>query len=499
MVKNKNLKILFITSEASPFVKTGGLGDVSSALPQTLMELGNEVRLVLPKYGSVDERRFKIHEIVRLKDIPIHLGNEIELVSMRSCFLVGNKTKVQLYFFDNQKYFGSRKGLYQDITTKKDYPDNYERFILYAKGIMELIKKLGWTPDIIHCNDWQTGLIPAYLKTVYADLEILKNTKVVFTIHNVEFPGIFPKEVFRLTGLPDSVLEEISVEDGNKISFLKAGVVYADAITTVSEKYAEELCTIDELAGFLKNTLKKRKNDFYGIVNGVDYSIWNPESDKYIVVKYGIKNLQDKIENKKALIDYFKLSENLDEPIIGTISRFSEQKGIDLIQNVLEELLALDVKYVLLGQGDKKYQQVFEKLQKKYPKKFGLYVGFNEELAHLIEAGADMYLMPSKYEPCGLTQLYALKYGTIPIVHYTGGLADTIVKLNGNDTNGTGFVFKKYDVEEMMKEIIRAIKLYQDKEKWSKIMKNAMEQDFSWYASAKKYIELYKKLLKDTK
>ncbi len=498
-MKNRNLRILFITSEASPFVKTGGLGDVSSALPQTLMELGNEVRLVLPKYGAVDERKFKIHEIVRLKDIPIHLGNEIELVSMRSCFLVGNKTKVQLYFFDNQKYFGSRKGLYQDPNTKKDYPDNHERFILYAKGIMELIKKLGWTPDIIHCNDWQTGLIPAYLKTVYADLEIIKDTKVIFTIHNVEFPGVFPKEVFKLTGLPDHVLNEISVNDGNSISFLKAGVVYADAVTTVSEKYADELCTIDELGGIIKNTLKKRKNEFYGIINGVDYSIWNPETDKYLSVNYSSKDLSGKLENKKALLEYLKLPVELDVPVIGTISRLAEQKGIDLIEKAIDELLSLDVKYVLLGTGDKKYQQIFEKVQKKYPKKFAFYYGFNEELAHLIEAGADMYLMPSKYEPCGLTQLYALKYGTIPIVRLTGGLADTIVRFNGNGQDGTGFAFKKYEVEDMMKEIRRALKLYQDKETWFKLMKNAMAQDFSWYNSAKKYIELYKKLLKDTK
>lgn len=498
-MKNKNLRILFITSEASPFVKTGGLGDVSSALPQTLMELGNEVRLVLPKYGAVDERKFKIHEIVRLKDIPIHLGNEIELVSMRSCFLVGNKTKVQLYFFDNQKYFGSRKGLYQDPNTKKDYPDNHERFILYAKGIMEMIKKLGWTPDIIHCNDWQTGLIPAYLKTVYGDLEILKDTKVVFTIHNVEFPGIFPKEVFKLTGLPENVLNEISVNDGSAISFLKAGVVYADAVTTVSEKYADELCTIDELGGIIKNTLKKRKNDFYGIINGVDYSIWNPETDNYIPVKYSPKDLSGKVENKKALLEYVNLPVDLDIPVIGTISRLAEQKGIDLIEKAIDELLSLNVKYILLGTGDKKYQQLFEKIQKKYPKKFAFHYGFNEQLAHLIEAGADMYLMPSKYEPCGLTQLYALKYGTIPIVRYTGGLADTIERVNGTDGKGTGFVFKKYEVEDMMKEIKRAIKMYQDKEVWYKLMKNTMAQDFSWYNSAKKYIELYKKLLKETK
>ncbi len=497
MVKLKNLKILFVTSEVAPFVKTGGLGDVCGALPQTLAELGHEVRLVVPKYGSVDERRFKIHEIVRLKDIPIHLDDEIELFSIRSSFLSGLKTKVQIYFFDNQKYFGSRKGLYQDIKSKKDYADNDERYILFCHGIMEMIKKLGWTPDIIHCNDWQSGLIPAYQKTLYADLELLKNTKTVFTVHNLEFHGAFSKESFAKTGLPESALNEISVNSAGKISFLKAGLVYSDILTTVSEKYAEEIRTIEELAGSMKPVLQKRKAELVGIVNGIDYTIWDPETDDLIEEKYSVKDLSNKLENKKALLKRFGFDDNIDVPIIGTISRLSEQKGIDLIQEAIDDIFKLDVKYVLLGQGDKKYQEFFEKVQKKYPDKFAVSFDFDDSLAHLIEAGSDLYLMPSRFEPCGLTQLYSLKYGTIPIVRYTGGLADTVEKISSSNGKGTGFVFKKYDSKEMLKEIQRAVKLYKKKDVWTKIMKNGMSKDFSWLTSAKKYIELYKKMLKD--
>jgi starch synthase len=497
MAKLKNLKILFVTSEVAPFVKTGGLGDVSGALPQILAELGHEVRLVVPKYGSVDERRFKIHEIVRLKDIPIHLDNEIELFSLRSSFLSGLKTKVQVYFFDNQKYFGSRKGLYQDIKSKKDYPDNDERYILFCHGIMEMIKKLGWTPDIIHCNDWQSGLIPAYQKTLYAELELLRNTKTVFTIHNLEFQGLFGKETFAKTGLPDSVLSEISINSSSKISFLKAGLRYSDILTTVSEKYAEEIRTIDELAGSMKPILQKRKTELFGIINGIDYSTWNPELDNLIKEKYSSKDLAKKAENKKALLERFKFRDGMDIPIIGTISRLTEQKGIDLIQEAIDDILKLNIKFVMLGQGDKKYHEFFEKIQKKYPDKFAVSFDFDDALAHLIEAGSDMYLMPSRFEPCGLTQLYSLKYGTIPIVRFTGGLADTVEKISTSNGNGTGFVFKKYDSKEMLKEIQHAVKLFKKKALWMKIMRNGMSKDYSWYTSAKKYIELYKKMLKD--
>lgn len=497
MAKFKNLKILFVTSEVTPFVKTGGLGDVSGALPQTLAELGHEVRLVVPKYGAVDERRFKIHEIVRLKDIPIHLGDEIELFSVRSSFLSGLKTKVQIYFFDNQKFFGSRKGLYQDIKSKKDYSDNDDRYILFCHGIMEMIKKLGWTPDIIHCNDWQSGLIPAYQKTLYADLELIKNTKTVFTIHNLEFQGLFGKETFAKTGLPESVLNDISVNTNGKISFLKAGLVYSDILTTVSEKYAEEIRTIEELAGTMKPVLQKRKSELFGIVNGIDYSIWDPETDDLIEEKYSVKNLANKVENKKTLLERFKFKNEIDAPVIGTISRLTEQKGIDLIQEAIDDILKMNVKYVMLGQGDKKYQDFFEKIQKKYPDKFAISFEFDDALAHLIEAGSDLYLMPSRFEPCGLTQLYSLKYGTVPIVRHTGGLADTVEKISSSNGKGTGFVFKKYESKDMLKEIQRAVKMYQNKDIWTKIMKNGMSKDYSWHASARKYIELYKKMLKD--
>ncbi|MCX8011470.1 MAG: glycogen synthase, partial [Ignavibacteria bacterium] len=350
----------------------------------------------------------------------------------------------------------------------------------------------------IHCNDWQTGLIPAYMKTVYADLELLKNTKTVFTIHNLAFQGLFNKEAFKKTGLPESIFNENGVEHYGKFSFLKAGLNFSDILTTVSEKYAEEIRTLDEYASGMKSILQKRKSELYGIVNGIDYNIWNPETDKLIPQKYSIKDLKGKIENKKNLLQYFNLEFDENIPVLGTISRLTEQKGFDLIEEVIDDLLKLDLKYIILGEGDKKYQDLFEKVQKKYPDKFAISFGFNDELAHLIAAGADMYLMPSRFEPCGLTQLYSLKYGTVPIVRYTGGLADTVFKVNGRDCSGTGFVFKKYEGDDMMSEIKRALKLYQDKDAWQKIMKNGMSQDFSWHNSAKQYVELYKKILKDS-
>lgn len=496
MAKLKNLKILFVSPEVAPFVKTGGVADVSGSLPQALVELGHEVRIVLPKYGAVDERRFKIHEIVRLKDIPLHLGEEIELYSIRSSFLTVTKTKAQIYFFDNHKYFGSRKGLYQDINTKKDYPDNYERFIFFNKGIIEMLKKLGWTPDIIHCHDWQSGLIPAYLKTECAGMDLFENTKCVFTVHNVAFQGLFSKDCFKLTGLPNTILNENGLELNGKISFLKSGLVFADAITTVSEKYAEELCSLDELSGNLKSLFNKRKKDLVGIPNGIDYNVWNPETDPLIKQTYNSKSITKKVENKKDLCEYFNLPFDENIPLLASVSQLTELKGYELIEKAINEIMALGVQYVILGQGDKKYQEFFEKVQKKYPKQFAIKLGFDDELAHKIIAGADIFLMPSKFEPGGLTQLYSLRYGTVPVVHYVGGLADTIEKIS-KEGDGTGFAFKEFEVEAMLSVLKKAVKLFASKDIWVKIMKNGMNQDYSWNSSAKKYVELYKRLLKD--
>ncbi|OGU28593.1 MAG: starch synthase [Ignavibacteria bacterium GWA2_35_9] len=494
-MSSKKLKILFVTSEVVPFVKTGGLADVSAALPQMLAEVGHEVRIVVPKYGAVDDRKFKIHEVVRLKDLTVKIGDKDVVFSLKSCFLPGQKVRVQIYFLDNHEYFGSRNSLYMDQNTGKDYPDNDERFILLNLSVFELISKLGWIPDIIHCNEWQTGLIPAYLKTVYKDDPVFSKFKTLFTIHNLAYQGEFPKTVFDKTSLPKSLNTDKGVLRDGKMNFLKAGLMFSDVINTVSETYANEIRTDNELSEGLKPLLAKRKNDLYGIVNGIDTRVWNPEKDNHLPKKYSSKNLEAKLVNKEELAKKFGFKYDEEVPIIGIVSRLYNIKGVDLISEVFPDLMKLNIQMVLLGTGDRKYHTFFEKMSHKYRDKFATYLGFNDELAHLIEGGADIFLMPSRYEPCGLNQMYSLVYGTVPVVRETGGLADTVISFNEKNGEGNGFVFKKYEGKELLKEVKKAVKLYEDKKTWAKIMRNGMKSDFSWNSSAKKYIDLYKKIL----
>ncbi len=495
MPPSKKLKILFVTSEVVPFVKTGGLADVSSALPQKLQEMGHQVRIVVPKYGAIDERKYKIHEVVRLKDLTTDIGGKEVVFSLRSSFLVGTKARVQIYFLDNVEYFGNRHSLYADPLTGEYFKDNDERFILLARSVYELVIKLGWVPDIIHCNDWQCGLIPVYLKTEYKDHELFSGVKSLFTIHNLSYQGEFPKATFKKTGLPEEIGKN-GLFQKNKFNFMSSGLHYADYINTVSETYAKEICKDAEYTRGLQTILNKRKSKVSGISNGIDTLIWNPEKDKKIEKKYSIKNLDDKKINKQALSEKFGFDYNEEIPIIGMISRLEDDKGFDLVQKAFKDLMKLNIRLVLLGTGNRKYHKFFQEAASKYSSKFSSYLGFDDELAHLIEAGADMFLMPSKHEPCGLNQMYSLVYGTIPIVRETGGLADTVKRYNEKDGSGNGFSFKKYTVQDMLKEIKRALKLYNgDKKDWQKIMKTGMKSNFTWMNSSKNYVDLYKKII----
>ncbi len=492
---SKPLNILFVSSEVEPFAKTGGLADVSGALPQAVNELGHEMRVIMPKYRSVNEHKFRLHDVLRLKEIEIPIGPKVERANINSCILTNTKSKIQVYFLANKGLF-ERSGLYVNPDSHKDYADNDERFIFFCRGILETLKRLGWQPEIIHCNDWQTGLIPAYLKTLYRNDPFFARVKTVFTIHNMAYQGTFPKSSFSKTHLPAELFQPEGVEFYGNMNFLKAGLVYADAITTVSEKYAAEIQSSDEYGCGLSGVLRKRNADLIGILNGIDYSIWNPEIDKLIPHKFDAKNLDGKTHNKIELLRKFKLEYKESTPLIGMISRLADQKGFDLIKEIADDLLKLEIQIVLLGSGEKKYQELFEAVQKRYPKKVGLYFGFNNDLAHLIEAGSDMFLMPSRYEPCGLNQMYSLRYGTIPIVRATGGLDDTIEDYDSTTGNGTGFKFSLYDPKELLKAIERAVAHYGNMTAWRKMMKQAMLKDFSWESSAKKYSNLYKNLLK---
>lgn len=489
----KGYNVLFVTSEVFPYSKTGGLADISNSLPQVLNSLGNEVRIITPKYGQLDERRLQIHEIKRLKELTLTVNNKPSKFSIKSSFIHGRNTKAQVYLLDNQDYF-KNKGIYKNSKTKKDFPNNDERYLFFCKIVLEILEILQWEPDIIHCNDWQTGLIPVMIKTIYNDHPHIKNIKTVFTIHNLAYQGNFPKSTFKKTGLPDTVFTEHGGYHFGQFSYLKAALNYADKITTVSQKYAEEIRTLKDFSCGMEKVLDRRKKDLVGILNGIDYNVWNPTFDKIIPYRYTYQEIPLKYENKRELLHRFKIEYDENIPVIGMISRLVDQKGFDLIVEILPELMKENVKLVVLGTGDDKYHNFLKKAKDRYPKKLMVHIGFDEELAHHIEAGCDMILMPSKYEPCGLNQLYSLKYGTIPVVRNTGGLSDTVIDYR--KPNGTGFLFNKYKGSDLLATIRTALKIYnENKDKWCCMIRNGMALDYSWSASAKKYMDLYKKLL----
>lgn len=488
----KPIQVLFVSSEVEPFAKTGGLADVSAALVLTIYNLGLEVRIMLPRYGSIKNTPSRLHDMIRLQGMEVPVGDKIYKANVKSSFMFGTFTKVQVYLLDNAELFG-RPGLYINPDTKRPYPDNDVRFIFFCRGVLEMLKKMGWQPDIIHCNDWHTGLLPAYLKTLYKNDKFYKKTKSVFTIHNMAYQGEFPRSTFAKTLLPPETEPLIMHHD--KVNFLKAGLMYADVLTAVSEKYAEEIQTTEDYGCGLQEVVKKRSRHLHGIINGIDVEKWNPATDELIPQKYDIKTLDEKVENKIALLQKMKLPYKPKTPLISIVSRLADQKGFDLIGEALDKMMKMDIQFVVLGTGEKKYHQLLEKAAKKYPTKMAVALRFDEVLAHWIEAGSDMFLMPSRYEPCGLNQLYSMKYGTIPIVRATGGLDETVEQVHASKGTGTGFKFGPYTSAAMLEAIRKAVDVFADQETWRKIQRNAMLKDYSWEVSAKKYIKLYQKLL----
>jgi starch synthase len=489
----KSLNVLFISSEVEPFAKTGGLADVSGALPLAVKRLDHDIRVMLPMYGSINERKSRIHEMLRMKDIEVPVGTGSFSASVKSSFLTNAHGKVQVYLLENQALYG-REGLYVHPETNKEYPDNDDRFIFFCRGVLEMLKRLAWQPDIIHCNDWPTGLVPAYLKTLYRDDPFYRDTRSVLTIHNMAYQGIFPKKAFPKTLLPPAVFTDDGVAFHGNLSFLKAGLVFADALTTVSEKYADEIASSEEFGAGLQDVAARRKGDLTGILNGIEYAVWDPGVDPLIPYRYDSKSLEGKEQNTAALLARMGLPRRTGVPVVGIISRLADQKGFDLIGEVLDDLIGLGIQLVILGTGDKKYHELFLSAVKKHPEQVAAALTFDNALAHLIEAGSDMFLMPSRYEPCGLNQIYSLRYGTIPIVRATGGLDDTIDDYNSATGTGTGFKFTAYDGREMLAAVKRAVTLFNNKSAWQRLMKNGMAKDFSWDTSAKKYVQLYRSL-----
>ncbi len=484
-----DIKILIVSPEAGPFARTGGLGDVIAALPKALAAMGADVKLMLPHYRQIDGEQYRLDEmpspgVLRIGGAP----KPISVATYRE-----SKSRVEVYFIGGGDYF-DRSGLYVDKATGKDFVDNDERYAFFTRAALETVKKLNWRPDVIHIQDWQTALIPAWLKTAYATDPFFQGVKSVLTIHNLGYQGIFPMGQFAPLGLPEKYMYAVTgpFEFFGKVNFLKGGIVLADKITAVSPRYAQEITLSDEFGFGLEGVLRDRASDLTGILNGVDYAVWSPAKDKRIPYKFNLKNLSGKRRTKIDLLGRAKLPIRETAPLIGIISRLTDQKGWDLIAEAADGLFGLNLQMVVLGVGEKKYEALLEKLQRQYPDRLKVYLNFDDTLAHQIEAAADMFLMPSKYEPCGLNQLYSLRYGTVPIVHRVGGLADTVDDFDPATGAGTGFVFDQYTPEAMLEAIRRALALYKRKRVWSRLMKAGMTRDFSWENSARQYLELFR-------
>jgi starch synthase len=478
------LNVLMAVSEAAPFAKTGGLADVAGSLPKALIK-GNEnvkVAVIMPFYKTIPQNlRDKIEH---KKYIYVRVGWRNQYCGIMTC----KYENVDFYFIDNEYYFG-RAGLY-------GYEDDAERFAYFCRAVLEAIPHIDFTPDIIHCHDWQTGMIPFLMKTQYQNNPIFKDIKTVFTIHNLKYQGIFPKSILHdLFSIDlDEYFTDDKLEFNGNANFMKAGIVYSDKITTVSPTYAGEI-QYPFFGEGLHGILNARKNSLYGILNGIDYDEYNPSIDSHIFYKYNNSNLDFKNQNKLKLQESLNLPKRIDVPIVSIISRLVSQKGIDLIKCVLHKILQLDVQMVILGTGDKHYESLFKNAAYNYRGKVSANIMFDDDLAHKVYAGSDLLLMPSLFEPCGLGQIISLRYGCIPIVRETGGLKDTVTSFNEITREGNGFSFTNYNAHDMLYTIERAIKIYKDDKTWAMLVKRAMECDYSWNASARRYLELYDELI----
>ncbi len=472
------MRILFVASEGLPFSKTGGLADVVEALPKALVAQGHDVAVVLPRY-----RNTQIKNIV-IKSLTIPMGTSLRFPRIADGARPGS---VQYFFVDDPQYF-DREQLYG--VGGRDYPDNAERFAEFARAAIELAKQL-WMPDVIHCHDWQSALVPVLLRTAYTPDPQLSGIPVIFTIHNMGYHGLFARDALARIGLPDSLFRIDALEFFGHLNYLKGGLLFSDYLTTVSRKYAEEIQTTEYGQG-LDGVVRTRADHLVGILNGVDYSVWNPEVDSLIATRYSASDLSGKQACKCDLLAAFQLpEENLQRPLIGIVSRFADQKGFDLLAQVADELMREDMAIVALGSGEAKHERMFRELSQQFPERLAVKIAYDNTLAHKIEAGADIFLMPSRYEPCGLNQIYSLRYGTVPVVRATGGLDDTIEPFDPASGRGTGFKFSEYTGPALLAALHEALATYGDKTAWRRLQANGMAKDFSWNASALEYGRLY--------
>ena len=476
------LKVLFVASEAAPFVKTGGLGDVVGSLPKELRRQGVDVRVMMPKYHDIPEH-FKSQMTVA-KALTAPVGWRQQYCGLQQMELDG----AVWYFIDNEYYFTKRPGLY-------GYYDDAERFAFFCRAVLEALPQMDFIPDIIHCHDWQTAAILPLLKAYCWGNPFYRQFRTVYTVHNLQYQGVFPREVLgNLLGLDDSFFAADGMEFFGQVNFAKGGLAYADKITTVSRTYAEEIQT-SYFGENLDGLLRLRSADLTGIVNGIDYEDYNPATDPELFTNYNWQSPKKRLENKAKLQELLGLPVNPAIPVIGIVARLVNPKGFDLISHILPDILANDVQMVVLGTGEVRYQELFRYAAGRYPNKVSTNILFSDSLARKIYAGSDMFLMPSRFEPCGIGQLIALRYGSLPIVREVGGLKDTVRSYDAETGDGNGFTFANYNAHDLLYVINWAISLYQDTAAWRKLMKNAMRSDFSWNNSAQEYHKLYQTLL----
>ncbi len=479
------MKILYASPEVVPFAKTGGLADVAGALPKAIKELGHDIRIVLPKYQMVDAAKWGLNLVA--SGIAVTIGNSTETADVYESVIPDSD--VPVYFIGNDKFF-NRKELY--TVAGKDYEDNAERFIFYCKAALEFLKQKGWRPDIVHCNDWQSAMMIAYIKLL--NDPYFSKAATVYSVHNMAYQGMFPKEKFGLTGISWDHLNYHEMEAYGTFNVSKTGFVYADMISTVSETYGKEIQTKEYGCG-LDALLRERSQDILGILNGIDYDLWDPAKDPAIPKKYSVNTISLKYDNKAALQRKNGLKEDPKIPLVGIVTRLADQKGLDIIAGAIEDIFSLGYQMVVLGTGEPKYHELLKKEKLKHPDSIGVNLGFDAALAQLIYAGCDMFLMPSRYEPCGLGQMISFKYGTVPIVRKTGGLADTVFEYDTETGEGNGFVFTDPTSKAFLDTMKRALAVYKDKKSWDSLVKKIMKLDFSWNSSAKKYISLYMKAI----
>lgn len=476
------MHIAFVAAEGVPFSKTGGLGDVVGALPRVLTSAGHEVSVFLPRY-----RQTKLTDPKSvIGSITVPFDDRYRFCSIVTA---GSHSGVKFYFVEYPPFF-DREGLYG--TASGDYPDNAERFALFSRAVLEASKIIG-VPQLFHCHDWQAALVPVLLRTQYAADPAFRDVASVFTIHNMGYQGVFSPETLPLLGLPWDLFTISKMEFFGQLNFLKGALVYSDFVTTVSRKYSQEIQTTEFGFG-LEGVLRNRTSTVTGILNGVDYAEWSPETDKFIVANYSPTDLSGKLKCKRGLLAEFGISNpDLKLPVIGIVSRFAAQKGFDLIGQIMDRLAREQMTMIVLGSGDRQYEEMFLRLNKQFPQKIAIKIAYDNAIAHKISAGADMFLMPSRYEPCGLNQIYSLKYGTVPIVRATGGLDDTIDPWEPRTGKGTGFNFTEYVGESLLLTIREALRAHGDQSSWQQLMRNGMSKDFSWAMSAKEYVRVYEK------